>query len=262
MIELLGYENSYINLSNYGHNLNSEKSNNQIKASIIRNRVRNLKNILTKVLTIIFSVNNNKSSTVESDLINEFRKKIRNIKMKSDSKEAFKDIFYLLIGNNFKKMDNKLSINRNHLFVSDLNKYDNYDIKILFYLLHNFEILLDLNDNPKNKVQLSYLIVKIIINMFQDNYIKYNLIEIRKFNYYLFLPQAEVNEISKTKDHFKQILNQEEVSDLKPEGYYQELNTDEKDNSEQIMDINEEDNALDIDDMNDDIFGDNADEDF
>ena len=76
-------------------------------------------------------------------------------------------------------MDSKLIINRNHLYVSDLNKYDNYDIKILFYLLHNFEILLELNDNPKNRVQVSYLIVKMIINMFNSYFIKYNLIEIR-----------------------------------------------------------------------------------
>ena len=57
---MLGYENRYINLSNYEFNTKDEKVNNEFKNVIIRNRTRNLKNIITRILTIIHSINHKK----------------------------------------------------------------------------------------------------------------------------------------------------------------------------------------------------------
>ena len=91
MIINLGLDNEFIDLfninSNYKSKFNNQIFNNDKKRiieQIILNRTSNLKFIISKIISIINSIrynkNNNIFGTKENEIINEFRKVLKNLK--------------------------------------------------------------------------------------------------------------------------------------------------------------------------------------
>jgi hypothetical protein len=117
-----------------------------------------------------------------------------------------------------------------------LNNIDNY---LLFYIIYNFNKLLDSNDNN----EICYLIVRIISQLFNTYYTPYANYNIQRFDILLFTDTPFIDET------------------LKPSGYYQELLTkeeiDDHDRKDAAYDELEAKESLDIDDyeVDDDIDG-------
>ena len=98
--------------------------------------------------------------------------------------------------------------------------------------------LIDFNKSSVIKTSLGYLIIRIIKFIFDKDFIKSNLLDIRKFLYFLNNPPAYVNEAIKSADHYTDLLNQTEIDDLNKlnqvkdemevSGYYNELLTQDE----------------------------------
>jgi hypothetical protein len=252
MLLSLGLENQYINLfhvnSNYIYNMENI-DHNEIINNIIRNRIINLKQIISNSNSIINNVkNNNKNKQFynieEKKIINEFNKKLKNFNTtnKEGHDSVFKNFSHIKNIFNITQITDEIKIKfiNNYFDCFFINNLNNTDCYLLFYIIFNFNRLLDYNNNS----ELCYLIIKIIEYSFYSYYRDNNHLDIRKFDYL--------------------ITNDFETANLqhpyKENGYYVDLITEELDektkeiNNEIEYSANEALNSLDIDDyeVNDD----------
>jgi hypothetical protein len=286
MIQLFGFESWYINLASIDKkyiDINIKPSKKELKnviTDLIYYRISHLKTVVNMVHNIIHQIKFRKVFKEESEyneIVNSFQKKLKNFIIEDDGKKIFKNMYYFLSNNQEVDISiDNININHNYIFHKDINKKNQYDTKLIFYLIYNLSKLIDYNESSAIKTSLGYLVIRIIKFVFDNNYIKYNLLDIRKFSYYLNNPPAYVNESIKSTDHYTDILNQTEIDDLNKlnevkdtmgvSGYYNELMTQEDiqndDNNEREYNMKEEMDSLDIDDNNDNLYGDMDEEQF
>lgn len=253
----MGYENQYYNVfhlnKDYQYNLpkNLGEDTKDIVFKIIRNRMNNLKQIIIRTLSIIYNIKHNGSvisiyNNDEKSIINEFTKKLKNFNTKDENNHntIFKHYKYILtqLPPNYKIPDNlNIELNDNYLNVNKINTLSNSDNKLLFYLIFNFNRLLDYNTQPALQSELAHLIIKIIKYSFNLYYKPYSNYNIRKFDFLLINETPYIDETLKISGHYQELLTQKEIDD--PE------------QKERDYDAQEEFNSLDIDDYeeNDDI---------
>jgi hypothetical protein len=252
---MLGLENVYTNLYHINSDLihHFEPDYKNILDSILRNRIVNLKQIISRTQSIINSVRNhgritNIHNLKEKEIINEFIIKLKkfNMKDKDGSNAVFKHSLELLNLINFKEINNiKYQTNKNYINNDILNKIINADSKLIYYIIMNFNRLLDYNTQTAIQAELAYIIIRIIQYSIDLYFKEYNVYELRKFEYLIL---ADVPYIDET---------------IKPIGLYQELFSGEIDETtkeqekEKNIDAREEMEAIDVDDyeQDDDIDG-------
>lgn len=257
----LGYENQYYNIlhtnKDYQYELPEkfDNKNKDVILSIIRTRMGNLKQIISRVQTIIYNISNSGNinsnyNFEEKSIVNEFTKKLRKFNMKN--KEGHKNIFknYTHIVHNLPVNHNLpdniiFNLNKNYLNVNKINNLNNSDNKLVFYLLYNFNLLLEYNEQPAIQTELAHMIIKIIQFVFNIHYRPYYDYNIRKFDFLLINEDDTpyIDETLKVAGHYQELLTQEEIDDpARKEAEY---------------DANEAFDSLDIDDyeQDDDIDG-------
>lgn len=241
---LLGLENKYINLLHYFKDF-SNVSSSEIIESITRERINNLKQLISNTVSIINNIRNKNSFNMfynvnQKEIINEFKNKLKffNTKDQDSHNNIFKN--YVIINNNLKmhKSKNKeLKFNNNYLNYSQINDNYNLDTVLIYYLINNFNKLLDYNEELNIKTELTYLIIRIIKYLFNTYYKSTSNTEIRKYDF-LLLNSIEYIDENLVVNYNNEIIPITEI-DL-------DKVNEEKD------DVNEELNALDIDDYKDD----------
>ena len=253
---LMGLENTYTNLYHLDVSLmNSteplEPDMNYIVNNLARNRVINLKQIISRTQSIINSVRNHgKISSYhnikEKELVNDFITKLKkfNLKDENNSNGVFKHSKHICNFVNFKKITNQLNIkiNKNYIDNNFLNILQNADSQLIFYIIMNFNRLLDYNTQTAIQSEIAHLIVRIIQYNMQQ-YLKENNYDIRRFEYLMLGDTPYINET------------------VRPVGLYQELfgegQLDENAMKEQNNDAQEVIDSLDVDDyeVDEDIDG-------
>jgi hypothetical protein len=247
----IGLENEYYNIKHLERNKDINKD---IVNNLIRNRIVNLKQVVSKFESIINSVRNhsNINSRIynlnEKEIINEFKKKLKNFNMKNkeNHNSVFKHSIHILNNINLDKLEINLDfdlINENYIDCKILNNLYNADSKLIFYLVMNLNRLLDYNNQPAIESELCHLIVKIFKMVSKQLTIDYTNLEIRKYDYLL------INELPYMDDKARFV------------GLYQELvnsqDIDEERVKQENEDAREERDAFDVDDyeVDDDIDG-------
>lgn len=185
-LKLLGFNNIFSKINNNVKNLNIFINN------ILQIRLQNLKNSISYIQQIIYQIKNKFNGSHVIPISKFYQSKIISINTyDNNNNRIFKD--WNIINNN-------LFIDKNQVFDINLdilpnnNKYLSTEsiIKLIFnndtilnYIIEQFIFLLEINDNTNINVNITYLIINIIINIF-NNLTKlenssYN-INIKKFN--------------------------------------------------------------------------------
>lgn len=249
----LGLENRYTNLYHLDSQLldKFEPNDKQIINSLIRNRIINLKQIITRIQSIIFSIRNHEKVTGlynqnEKEIVNEFILKLKdfNIKDKNHSNGIFKNSIHITNLTNCIPIKGNISLEytKNYINNNILNSSLNSDCKLIYFIIKNLNKLLDYNELPAIQSELSYLIVKIIEFSFNINF-KDTRYDLRKFEYLVIQDVPYVDERIKPIGLYQELQNADEIDDAK--------------NKELTEDAQEIHDSLDIDDyeQDDDIDG-------
>ena len=240
MIQNIGLENQFSNI----YNISKEyiKPDTVIDIPIIythliRNRCNNLRQIIYRTVSIIEKVKNvhtnklNEHNNDEYKLIVDFQKSLKNF----NTCNIFDKLY--TITNNINILPINKDINANILYkqyidTSVLISLNNMDCKLLFYYLYNMALLIECNELSAIKINLCYMIIKIIIFSYNMYYIPIDRSEIRTFNSILISDTPYIDDSMKTVGYYQDLINVKEIDD-------------EKD-KDQNYDINEEMGALDI----------------
>jgi hypothetical protein len=259
---LLGYENQYFNLHHINKNYfidipeNLGTNAKELVSNIIRNRLVNLKQILERSKSIIYNIRNSgiissKLNIEEKEIVSNFTKKLKKFNIKDESDMSVLEnhdivINNLSINNNIPENINieiNSSSGTSYIDTMQINALNNVDIKYIFYLIYNFNKLLDYNKAPAIESEISQLLIKVIRYFFNFYYRPYSNYHVRRFDYLL------INEdIAPYIDE-----------SVRPVGLYQELLTqqeiDDPEQKEKNYDAQQEAESLDIDDyeVNDDV---------
>jgi hypothetical protein len=251
---MFGLENMYTNLYHIDSSLINDFNVNslQIMNNLIRTRIINLKQIINRSQSIINAVRNhgkiNRTHNIkEKEIINEFITKLKkfNLKNSEGKYDVFKHSTYINNLIHLKKIvgNVNLTINQNYINNNFINKSINADTKLMYYIIMNFNRLLDYNTQPAIESELAYLIIRIIEYSFNTYLKEHTNFEVRQFDY-LNLSDAPYADET-----------------IRLVGYYQELITvneiDEQNLDEKNYDAQEELDAFDVDDydVDDDIDG-------
>ncbi len=255
----MGYENQYYNIYhiNRDYQKNLPKSlgddSKDIVLNIIRTRMNNLKQIISRFQSIINNIRNSGvTSSIytqqENEIVTEFTKKLKKFNLKDESghNNVFKHSKYVIsklpvsysIPNNL-----DIKLNNNYIDVNIINALTNTDNKLIFFLVFNLNRLLDYNKQPAIESELSHLIIKIIKYLFNLYYKPYSNYNVRKFDFLLLNETPYIDEKLKIVGHYQELLTQQEI--------------DDPDKKEESYDAQEAFNSLDIDDyeQDDDIDG-------
>ena len=251
---LLGLENTYTNLyhidSTLINNFNPDVT--KLVNDILRNRIINLKQIINRTQSIIYSIRNNGKITnfyniKEKEIVNEFITKLRmfDLKNKENTNGVFKNSKHINNQVNLKPLKgaNNFPLNKNYFNNDILNKSINSDSKLIFYLIMNLNRLLDYNSQPAIESEIAYLIIR-IIQYSSELYLKENnYLEIRKFDYIILCDEPYIDETVRISD------NQDIVKAIDPDAKV--INDEQNYDAQEIID------AFDIDDYekDDDIDG-------
>jgi hypothetical protein len=237
LLLLLGLENTYTNIyhidSSLIHSFNDYKininTNNDLINSILRNRINNLKQIISRTQSIIYSVNNNNKITnfyniKEKSIINEFISKLQNINLFDETKKKriFKNSKYIINLINLKQisLDTDIALNQNYFNNDILNKAINSDTKLIYYIITNFNKLLDYNKQHAIQTELAYLIIRIIEYATELYFKENNIYNIRKFDYLVLYDEPYIDEKIRIDDNMDLIINDESNDDIKKEENY------------------------------------------
>lgn len=258
-IMYMGYENQYYNIyhanRDYQKDLPSklELDTKEVILKIIRTRMNNLKQIIIRTQSIIHNIRNSGEVTSiynieEKQIVSEFTKKLKKFNIKDETGhnnifKHFKTIMHKLpISYNIPENLN-IELNKNYLDVNIINALSNSDSKLIFYIIFNFNRLLDYNKQPVIESDLSHMIIKIIRYLFNLYYRPYSNYHVRRFDFLLINETPYIDEKLKIVGHYQELLTQQEIDD--PE------------KKEEMYSDKESFNSLDIDDyeQDDDIDG-------
>jgi hypothetical protein len=222
----LGYENQYYNI----FHVNKDFQDNIPKVldkdsilKIIRTRVNDLKQIITRAQSMINNIRNSGKiisnySVNEKEIVNEFTKKLKKFNIVDNNNEniIFENFKHILSNThiNYKIPENfNINLNKNYVDVNIINSLGNSDIKLIFYLIDNFTKLLDYNNQPAIESELAHLLVKIIKFLFNIYYRPYFNYNVRKFDYLLLNETPYIDESLKVVGHYQELLSQQEIDD-------------------------------------------------
>ena len=247
----LGYENQYYNIyhinKDFQYNI-PKVLNKETIINIIRIRMNDLKQIITRAQSMINNIRNSGIITsiynyTEKEIVNEFTKKLKKFNMSDNkNKGVFEDIKEILLNINisYKIPENfNIHLNKNYIDVNIINSLNNSDIKLIYYLIDNFNKLLDYNTQPAIESELAHLLVKIIkflFNLYYRPYFNYNII---KFDYLLLNETPYIDETLKLVGHYQELLTQQEIDD--PDKKEDEYSTQEAIDSLDIDDYEVDD---------------------
>ena len=228
-IMFMGYENQYYNI--YHVNKDYQKylptklglDTKEVILNIIRNRMNNLKQIITSIQSIIHSIRNSGEITSiysieEKQIVSEFTKKLKKFNIRDDTGhnnifKHFKTIIHKLhISYNIPENLN-IELNKNYLDINNINSLSNSDSKLIFYIIFNFNKLLDYNKQPVIESELSHMIIKLIRYLFNLYYRPYSNYHIRKFDFLLINETPYIDETLKMVGHYQELLTQQEIND-------------------------------------------------
>lgn len=264
MIMLMGLTNEYENI--YHIDTEFQKMSNdeiiqntqRIVSTIIRNRISNLKQIIYRSQSLIHGVRNHYVvrslyGVGERKIINQFTKVLKKFNIKDDEghKSIFKHSKYILSRLEMDYVPDNIivSYTKNYLDVSIINKLNNIDSKLIFYLIFNFERLLEYNTIPSIKFNLGYFIIQIIQYLFKTYYVQINNVKVRRFDYLLVNDTPYIDESLKVVGHYKELLTKDEIDD--PEKAEIEYSQNEALNSVDLDDYDENDMHNDFDPVDD-----------
>ena len=220
----------YNQLKYFGFNYINYKFNPKIKniSEFINNilgiRLQNIKNSLSIIQQIIYQVKNNYLGANVNPISKVYMNKIKSINTYDDGNRIYKDwdIINRALFHQYQDINPNINItilpNTNQYLSADLLlKFITNDDIILYYIIDQFNMLLDINDDNYTKVNLSYMIVNIIMQIFRDltkNEIAFYDINVKKF-YQSIINMAEVSEIHDDIDYSS--MTEEEIEKLKEE---------------------------------------------
>jgi len=228
---LLGLENTYTNLYHIDSTLiNHFNPNlNTIINQILRTRIINLKQIISRAQSIINSVRNHGKNTnsynlKEKTIINEFITKLHifNLKNTENEKGVFKNSKYINNLINLKQIygEQNYPLNTNYFNNNILNNASNSDTKLIYYLIVNFNRLLDYNKQPAIETELAYFIIRIIEYSFELYFKENNYSEIRKFDYIILCDEPYIDENIRINDDNEIVVKNEVEEELTKERNY------------------------------------------
>ena len=242
----LGFENEYINLNSIDskyHNLSLdeiETKKSKIITDIIRERIKILKNVITYLQRIINGIKYSNSKQYQKDkitkLIIDYNQKIKNLKTKN--KDNKKGVF-----KNWEKIINKLFVDtenikpfeftNNNININNIISMNNNDSKIIYYIIKQFERLINYNENKSDKINIALLICNSINTLYNFYYINISKIDVKTFQYLLESETTFIDETTHDVGYYNELVSTEDI--------------DNEEISELKMDNNEMDNAIDID---------------
>ena len=225
------------------------KNNMKFIDNILRIRLQNLKNALSDTQQIIYQVKNNFKGSNINSVAKYYQTKIKSINTyNSDGDRIFMDwniinsnLYYENINFineiNIKKLPN----GSQYIQSNSLINFSTNDHLILYYIIQQFEMLLDINEDNYTKVNLAYLIINIVFQLsrnFTNCENAFYDINVKKFYHY--------------------IINKAEVSDAHDEMDLSSMTEEELEKYKEEKDIDRERmEALDADqDETNDDFGD------
>lgn len=245
---LLGVSNLYFN-SEFLKGEYENVTDTILLNRLLRLKIINLKQIISRTIGIIHRVKNGMKETSiyskdEKDIINTFIKTIKRFKVKNEkkSKSIFKHWKYI---SNKNKIDDipeniKIDYNNNHINVTLLDSLNNLDSKLLFFLIYNFNRLLEYNDKLTNKSTLALLIVRLIEFNFDQYYLPYENIEVRKLETLININAPNIDDSLRIVSSFEEIYNSQEIDDAPSNMTLDEI-------KDMKYDMQEENDALDLD---------------
>jgi hypothetical protein len=224
-LKYIGYDSQYINIKNkiiIDDTLNEieQKKNNEaqilkIIKNIIRDRINNLKKMINEFQRFIYRIKYNyndinKQKQVElrkentffdneiteltSDIVYEtiekYKKKLNNIQIYDENKKHkifkhWKAVNMSIFVDSLN--DKSFNFNIGLLSVDEINKYDMQGNILLFYIISEFQKLLDYNTNKFTKIYIIHFLIDFINILFDINNKEFitNTYEIKRFNYKL-----------------------------------------------------------------------------
>ena len=258
-ILLLGLSNSYFN-SEFLKGEYEEVTDKIILNRLLRLKIMNLKQIISRTIGIIHRIKNGMKETSiysngEKNIINTFIKTIKrfNVKNEKKSKSIFKHWKYI---SNKNKIDDipeniKIDYNNKYINVSLLDSFNNIDSKLLFFLIYNLNRLLEYNSELTNRSTLALLIVRLIEFNFDQYYLPYENIEVRKLETLININAPNIDSSLRVVSSFEEIYNSQEIDDAP-------INMTNDEFKEMQYDMQEQFDSLDLDGYGD---GDEGDED-
>ena len=149
---LLGLNSKYIRAKE----IVKTDNNSELITRLVELRVLNLKYIILRIMSIIYRIKNNKRENSfygeeEKKIVNSFIKTIKKFSIRNDEnkKQIFKHAKYILNKTSFDKVPEniKLELNEGFVDVRILDSLNNLDSKLLFFLVYNFNRLINYNSN-------------------------------------------------------------------------------------------------------------------
>ena len=211
--------------------------------NILRIRLQNLKNSMSNILQILYQIIYKFNGSNLNSIAKYYQSKIKNINIyDSDSKEIFYDWTYI---NNiiFNQIDDTSKIiiktinDIKYLDAEHLLQFITNDNIIIFYLIKKLELLLDINDDNYTKINIAYLIINIIIQLFNNFFIYENAfydINVKTFYQSITnksnLPISYIDEID---------IDISNMNDEELEKYKEELDIDRE--ADESLDVSNDD---------------------
>jgi hypothetical protein len=248
----LGLSSKYVNRDDL-ETEHKKLSDEKLLNSVIRKRVNNLKQIITRTIGIIHRIKNNKKensiySFQEKDITNTFIKNIKKFKTKNKdrSKAIFKHWKYISSKNyvDDSPKNIKLSFNENFINTDVLDTLNNLDSKLLFFFIYNLNRLLEYNEQQTVKSTLSLLVVRLIEFNYEQYYVPVDNFNVRKFQELLSINAPNMDDSLRILSSYEELLNSQEIDDLPTNMTQEEIN-------EMNYDAQEAFDSLDLDGYDD-----------
>jgi hypothetical protein len=155
----------------------------------------------------------------EKILIDDFTKKIKNFKTKDDETQEHIFKHWKVINNNIGvnaiPENIELNITKNYLDTSNFINMNNSDCKFIFFLIYNFNKLLDFNPQISIQSEICNLIIQMIKYSFNQYFRPYSNTQVRKFDYILINETPYIDENLKVVGFYQELLNNKEIDDKK-----------------------------------------------
>jgi glutaredoxin 2 len=185
--------------------------------------LQNLKNALSEIQQIIYQVKNNFTGSNLNQVAKYYQSRIKSFETyDNEGERIFKDWNVLNNGLFFENLDQNSNINTKvlpnksqYIPTENLLKFITNDDIILYYIIEQFNMLLDINTNSNVKVNLAYLIINIVFQLFRNFTNLENAffnINVKKFYHYIS-NKAEVSEAHDEVDFSS--MTEEEIEKFK-----------------------------------------------
>jgi hypothetical protein len=212
------------NYINYKINLKTQNINSIIN-NIFTIRLQNLKNSISLIQQIIYQIKNNFNGMTINPIAKRYQNKIKSIETyNSDGERIFKD--WNILTNTLFHTNINIDTEINTVILPNTNAYittelllkfiTNDDI-LLYYIIEQFSVLLDINTNTYIKNNIAYLIINIILQIFKKLIKSENInfdMNVKIFYYYI-TRDRDVSESNDEIDYSN--MSEEEIEKLKEE---------------------------------------------